>query len=617
MKKHIATAILLLLVSYAVTAMAAENRVETLRIMSYNVRNGIGLNSDGTVDKVAAVILASNPEVVALQELDSVTTRSGGRYILGQLASLTGMKATYAPAIDFDGGKYGIGILSKEEPLSIKRYALPGREESRALLVVEFPDYILFATHLSLTPEDQSSSLVLITELAKGYSKPLFLAGDLNFEPKTAQYKELTANFTILNRPSSATYPADKPTECIDYIAIYKGADNFATAKHFEVVDAPVESDHRPIFVEAEYGKILRTNPYLQNPTNGGITVLWQTNTPSYSWVEWGIDSTDLRRAHTLLAGQVMANNKLNKIRLDGIGSGKKYYYRIVSREIVAFGAYSKTFGGEYRSPLYTFELPANAQSDFSAVIFNDLHQNRATLDALMEVVKRGGEYDFTIFNGDCIDDPVSESQAISSIAYLNDVVGASCRPVVYIRGNHEIRGAFSMLFTTLFDYVGGQSYGAMNWGDTRIVMLDCGEDKPDETEVYYGLNDFDGFRRDQLDFLKMEHSSAEFKKASHRVLIHHIPLWGLDGEYNPCCDLWGAELQKRPYSVAINGHNHAAVMLRAGSGHGNPFPVMIGGGPAKSEATVMRLGKKGDRLTVDCYNVKGEKLFTYDSQSK
>ena len=80
--------------------------------------------------------------------------------------------------------------------------------------------------------------------------------------------------------------------------------------------------------------------------------------------------------------------------------------------------------------------------------------------------------------------------------------------PVFYLRGNHEIRNAYSIQLRELFDYVGDKTYGAFNWGDTRFVMLDCGEDKPDTTWVYYGLNDFSQLRQDQIGFLKEELNS-------------------------------------------------------------------------------------------------------------
>lgn len=357
---------------------------------------------------------------------------------------------------------------------------------------------------------------------------------------------------------------------------------------------------------------ILRGDPYLQNPTDGGITVCWQTALPCHSYVEWGEDTTKLDRAHTLVAGQVIANNTLNKIRINGLQSGQTYYYRIISRHITSYGAYKKTFGGTYRSPFYSFTSPSDKTSEFEALIFNDLHQHTATIDTLMTMVRaKGLKYDFVLFNGDCVDDPKDENQAVTTINHFNRAVGSTDKPVIYMRGNHEIRNAYSMQLTDLFDYTGGQSFGAMSWGDTRIVMLDCGEDKPDEHWVYYGLNDFSGFRAEQLKFLENEHKNADFRKAKKRILIHHIPLWAEDmkKEYNPSLELWGEELAAQPYNVAINAHTHRAVMHPKGS-LGNPFPVLVGGGPSIKDATVIHLVKKGDKLTATAYNPAAEVVW-------
>ncbi len=363
---------------------------------------------------------------------------------------------------------------------------------------------------------------------------------------------------------------------------------------------------------------ILRSTPYLQNPTDGGITICWQTSLPSYSYVEWGVDTLSLSMARTLIAGQSVANNTTNKIRINGLQGGTKYYYRIVSRHIRTYQAYKKEFGGTYTSPFYSFTLPSDSQSNFDALIFNDLHQNTTAMEALMEVVRsRNIKYNIVFFNGDCIDDPVDEDQAITTMHSLNSVVGSTSTPVIYMRGNHEIRNAYSVELTKLFDYVGGQSYGAMSIGDTRIVMLDCGEDKPDDHWVYYGMNDFTGFRAEQLAFLKLEHKSKNFINAKKRILIHHIPLWGLiedepNNNFNPCLELWGDELSKQPYDISINAHTHRAKLYKKGEIK-NPFPIAIGGGCGRSKmdgSSVIHLSKRNNNLSVCCYNHKGDVLW-------
>lgn len=219
------------------------------QLMTYNVKNGAGM--DGVTDYVrtASVIIQEKPDVVAIQELDSVTGRSEGAYVLDELAKLTGMHATYAPAIDYDGGKYGIGILSKKQPLHVYRYALPGREEVRALLVVEFKKYVYACMHLSLTEEDRIASLPIIREATSGFDKPVFIAGDWNDTPDSPFIQELQKDFCILSTTDKPTCPADEPKACIDYIAVKKDCKpkNFAFFSY--VTPASVESDHRPVNV--------------------------------------------------------------------------------------------------------------------------------------------------------------------------------------------------------------------------------------------------------------------------------------------------------------------------------------------------------------------------------
>lgn len=217
--------------------------------------------------------------------------------------------------------------------------------------------------------------------------------------------------------------------------------------------------------------------------------------------------------------------------------------------------------------------------------------------------------YDFVVFNGDCIDDPANEKEALYHLAYLCGKVGASNVPAFFLRGNHEIRNAYSIGLRALFDYVGDKTYGAFSWGDTRFVMLDCGEDKPDSTWVYYGLNDFTGLRKDQVSFLSKELNGKEFKQASKRVLLNHIPIYGNGDAYEPCPELWGSLLAKAPFNVNISAHTHQYAFHPKGS-LGNNFPVIVGGGYKLDSATVMVLRKKGNEMSVRVLNARGETLL-------
>lgn len=106
-----------LFLSVLFVLMFAPAHAQQVNILSYNVHNCIGMDKEYNYRRIANVISQTSPDIVALQELDSVTVRNKGIHALGELEKLTGMHGTYAAAIPFQGGSYGIGILSREIPI--------------------------------------------------------------------------------------------------------------------------------------------------------------------------------------------------------------------------------------------------------------------------------------------------------------------------------------------------------------------------------------------------------------------------------------------------------------------------------------------------------------------
>ena len=222
MKRQIALAFLLASIILSCARQNPKNQLEQaiqLSVMSYNVRHCAGMDLVVNYDRTAAVITEQQPDAVALQELDSMTGRSGQSYQLGELAKHTHYHPVFGSTIDYDGGKYGVGILTRELPLSTKRIPLPG-EEPRVLLVVELKDYVMACTHLDLEEEARLASVSLIVEEAQRWQKPFILAGDWNDTLGSALLQEMTKQFTILS-DNAPTFPADEPKDCIDYIAAF------------------------------------------------------------------------------------------------------------------------------------------------------------------------------------------------------------------------------------------------------------------------------------------------------------------------------------------------------------------------------------------------------------
>ena len=237
----------------------------TLRILTYNIRHGAGMDDVIDLDRQAAVIRNATPDVVGLQEVDSCVKRSSYVPQAAVLGQKTGLYATFGPAIPLTGGKYGVAILSKEQPMSVRNIPLPGKEK-RTLLVCEFQEYVFACTHLDLDDSCRLASVPIILEEAAQWEKPFFICGDWNDTPSSTLITRLKRSFSFLNNitdnSANYTFPANTPKQIIDYIASY-GRISKSIRKR-QVINEPAASDHRPVLVEV---KIERYTTDIQGPT--------------------------------------------------------------------------------------------------------------------------------------------------------------------------------------------------------------------------------------------------------------------------------------------------------------------------------------------------------------
>jgi endonuclease/exonuclease/phosphatase family metal-dependent hydrolase len=250
MKSYPFVLIVLLTLTLFPASGKGKGGTDSLTIMTYNVRNCKGLDEITDSRRVASVISQVNADFVALQELDSATVRSKQKVVLNEIASQTQMIPHYSASIPFQGGKYGIGILTREKSLKTESVGLPGREEKRSLLVVEMEKYVLCCTHFSLNAGDRLSSVAKIDSLTQNYKKPVFLAGDFNAVVPSPEMEALCKNWTILNNLEQATFPANKATECIDFILVRKKDIEKVRVTAKVVGNETVASDHLPVWIK-------------------------------------------------------------------------------------------------------------------------------------------------------------------------------------------------------------------------------------------------------------------------------------------------------------------------------------------------------------------------------
>ena len=249
--KRLASFISILFASVAL--LSATEKGDTLKLMSYNLRFG----ELASMEQFAQYISSEQPDIVALQECDWATKRTraphqNGVRFVNELAYHTGMFGVYGKSINYAGGYYGIGLLSKYPILRFERVLLPndGKTEQRSILVadIELPGgkVITFVnTHLEVkTAKMRIEQVEFIKEYLKDCPNQLFLAGDMNAIPDTKEMEMLREEWKDLTN-RVFTYHSARPEIKIDYIYT-KPAENVELLST-EVKEDVKLSDHFPV----------------------------------------------------------------------------------------------------------------------------------------------------------------------------------------------------------------------------------------------------------------------------------------------------------------------------------------------------------------------------------
>lgn len=241
--------------STAVSAATAD-----ITVLCYNIHHANPPSIPNLIDihAIATVIKQQQPDVVALQEVDVYTTRSGKTlHQAEELARLIGMTAYFAKAIDYTGGEYGVAILSKFPMENRKNTPLPtddatnGEHRTLASVTLILPDNkkIVFAnTHLDAQGSDINRQLQIkkILEVLKKETFPVIIAGDFNAVPTSNVITQLDSYFSRSCVTGCAfTIPQIHSNKTIDYIA-FAPASSFSVMSH-TVIDEPYASDHLPL----------------------------------------------------------------------------------------------------------------------------------------------------------------------------------------------------------------------------------------------------------------------------------------------------------------------------------------------------------------------------------
>ncbi len=273
--------------------------------------------------------------------------------------------------------------------------------------------------------------------------------------------------------------------------------------------------------------------------------IVFSTSDNAIAWVEIGGECY-----YDLYAGSMKSADRVHKVTvpqkvLDTAGS-----YSIHAKQMIYRGPFGGYLGPEI-SESYLFH-PVDPSDGLDYFALSDVHEAVAAAAAAA-----AGNHDFIVLIGDLVSMVETEKDAQLANELAHKITGGEY-PVVYARGNHEIKGEYA---EDLYKYVGARGqdyyYTATLGDDVFVVVLDMGEDHEDDWWEYYGTAQFDLYRAEQTEFLEDILEEGEYENYRYRLALCHIPVQHVDNKFETFKEEWTKLLNEMDIDMCLSGHKH------------------------------------------------------------
>jgi endonuclease/exonuclease/phosphatase family metal-dependent hydrolase len=230
--------------------------VTPLKVASYNIHRGVGLDRRRDLDRIADVVAEIEPDIVGLQEVireDGGAAADQAAYLAGRLGMAVIMGETRAHG----GGTYGNAVLTRLAIASFERCDLShGRREPRGCLRVDLdvqgtPLHV-FNCHFGLALGERREQLRRLRgfiNASAALAGPRVVMGDFNEWHPGPITRGLRREFSSPMRRMRRTHPAVFPIFKLDRIYWDVELEGEAFHVHRSRL-ARVASDHLPVVVQ-------------------------------------------------------------------------------------------------------------------------------------------------------------------------------------------------------------------------------------------------------------------------------------------------------------------------------------------------------------------------------
>lgn len=358
------------------------------------------------------------------------------------------------------------------------------------------------------------------------------------------------------------------------------------------------------------------TQPYLHTLDNKHMYIRWITNRNCYSWVEYGETDVLDKKVHAVTDGLVNSNNRVHEIFLQNLIPGKTYHYRVASKEMRRWDEDVVVFGETIYSKTYTFRTIAEDADEINFLVLNDLHDMPSSFPHLLQLNGKN-PFDFVFLNGDMFNYQSGEAQIIQHLITPCTTDFAIQKPLLFVRGNHELRGPFAHQLKDYFSYPQGY-YFHFHYGPLFAIAIDTGEDKEDDKPVYAGLAAFDAFREKQALWIEELMQSDAYRNAVYKVVFMHIPPFYSNDAHGSMHSrkLFSPLFDKYKVDLVVCGHTHVYGVHPPVKGQ-HDYPIIIGGGPLPGTRTLIKVKANQQELKLQMLDDSGKEVGTYSVKAK
>lgn len=366
-----------------------------------------------------------------------------------------------------------------------------------------------------------------------------------------------------------------------------------------------------------------KSPPLLTNIDSDKVEIVVVPKGYSTAWIEYGTTSLLGFRSIGAHNGMLPASDRVLRFKLTDLEPGVNYFFRVHLSKITYKNNYAYKQEESIKSELLHFKTLNSEAETATFACWNDTHENEETLLRLLAMLKEQ-QPDFLLWNGDITNNIFNEEQIIDQFFKHGSQASSLSVPLMLSRGNHDVRGKDARCLESYLAGPGGSYYYGFRQGPLSCIVLDTGEDKPDNHDAYAGLLDFEKFRTEQAQWLERTISEPWFANAPFRIVFTHIPLvwdaevpeqwpaiWGVEGHKGWICEdgyaKWNDLLVKGKVQLVISGHTHRHAYFPPNKVH--PYGQLIGGGPKPEAATCILGDVTGSKLTVKMLGLDGSVL--------